>query len=58
MKGNMIFGIYGHMKRLLYLAGCASQRYSANLEQNLYKFAKTNASPPPYQGPTGLKCRF
>ena len=50
--------IYGHMKRLPYLAGCASQWYSANLEQNLYKFANTNAFPPEYQGPTWLKCRF
>ena len=35
------------MKRLLYfIAGCPIQWYSANLEQNLYKFAKTNAFPP------------
>ena len=57
----MIFGhanIYGHMKRLQYLAGCASQWYSANLEQNLYKFEKMNTFPPEYQGPTWLKCRF
>ena len=54
----MIFGIYDDMKRLLYWADCASQWYSTDLEQNLYKFAKTNAFPPEYQGPIWLKFRF
>ena len=40
------------------LAGCASQWYSANVEENLQKFSKMDAFPPEYQGPTWLNWRF
>ena len=45
----MIFGIYGHVKRLLYLAGTKS-----------VEICKDKCFPPPpeYKGPTWLKCRF
>ena len=44
----MIFGIFVAMWRdFCIIAGIASQWYSANIEQNLCKFAKTNDSPPP-----------
>ena len=44
---------------ILYLAVPFNDIHAANLEQNMYKFAKTNAPPPPeYQGPTWLECRI
>ena len=58
----MTFSIYGRANQACYvrdlLAGCASQWYSANVEENFQKFSKMDAFPPEYQGPTWLNWRF
>ena len=57
MKGNMIFGIYGHNETSI--SSCMAVPFnSANLEQNLYKFAKTNTFPQSTKVPLGSNVAF
>ena len=56
----MVFGIYGHMKRLLglYLAGCASQWFTANKNKICINLQTMNAFPQSTKVPFGSNVDF